>query len=297
MPGSRRRPACSGKAGARRWRRPAGGHGRPGRGCWSPPTGPASGPWLILVDDSETDRRQCEKGGGQYLCVWSFGDPPADRSTLRLSGFSPRTELRGTQLDFETIVWLVDEHVRAGVRMLGCGGVAELTSDPDQPRLHPFVLSGFRSTSVAAVGPVVTGPIDGLETGSIEGCAGCSGSRRRRVRRCNQARGTPAEAAGPVGRPPSPRGRPPRVAWTAADAGAGRAACAAGGDTSRYLHYRTTHRQVYPRFVRALFGVEEPLNEWPDEASIAADLDLAPIRRAVAALLPSEEVGTAPRCR
>jgi hypothetical protein len=49
---------------------------------------------------------------------------------------------------------------------------------------------------------------------------------------------------------------------------------------------------VYPRFVRALFGVEEVLNEWPDEASIAADLDLAPIRRAVAALLPSEEAGT-----
>ncbi len=51
-------------------------------------------------------------------------------------------------------------------------------------------------------------------------------------------------------------------------------------------------RAVYPRFVRALFGVEELLNEWPDEASIAADLDLAPIREAVAALLPSEEVGT-----
>jgi AcrR family transcriptional regulator len=51
-------------------------------------------------------------------------------------------------------------------------------------------------------------------------------------------------------------------------------------------------RTVYPRFVRALFGVEELATEWPDEASIAADLDLAPIRRAVAALLPSEEIGT-----
>jgi hypothetical protein len=36
-------------------------------------------------------------------------------------------------------------------------------------------------------------------------------------------------------------------------------------------------RAVYPRLVRALFGVEEPLNERPKEASIAADLDLAPI--------------------
>jgi hypothetical protein len=49
---------------------------------------------------------------------------------------------------------------------------------------------------------------------------------------------------------------------------------------------------VYPRFVRALFGVEELLDERPDEASIAADLDLAPIRDAVAALLPSEEVSS-----
>jgi hypothetical protein len=38
--------------------------------------------------------------------------------------------------------------------------------------------------------------------------------------------------------------------------------------------------------------IEELLNERPGEASIAADLDLAPIRRAVTALLPSEEVGT-----
>jgi AcrR family transcriptional regulator len=51
-------------------------------------------------------------------------------------------------------------------------------------------------------------------------------------------------------------------------------------------------RTIYPRLFRALLGVEEPLKELPDEASIAADLDLAPIRRAVAALLPSEEVGT-----
>jgi AcrR family transcriptional regulator len=62
--------------------------------------------------------------------------------------------------------------------------------------------------------------------------------------------------------------------------------------TSTYIAHELLGRTVYPRFVRALFGVEELLNEWPDEASIAADLDLAPIRRAVAALLPTEEVGT-----
>jgi AcrR family transcriptional regulator len=46
-------------------------------------------------------------------------------------------------------------------------------------------------------------------------------------------------------------------------------------------------RTVYPR----LF-VEEPLTELPDEASIAADLDLAPFRKAVAALLSSPEAGS-----
>ncbi len=44
-------------------------------------------------------------------------------------------------------------------------------------------------------------------------------------------------------------------------------------------------RTVYPRFVRALFGVEELLADLPDEASIAAVLDLAPIREAVVELL------------
>ena len=47
---------------------------------------------------------------------------------------------------------------------------------------------------------------------------------------------------------------------------------------------------VYPQFARALFGVEELLTDLPDEASIATDLDLAPIRRAVQALLPAAEV-------
>jgi hypothetical protein len=49
---------------------------------------------------------------------------------------------------------------------------------------------------------------------------------------------------------------------------------------------------MYPRLVRALLGVDEPLKEQPDEASIAADVDLAPIRRAVAALVPPAQAGT-----
>ncbi len=44
---------------------------------------------------------------------------------------------------------------------------------------------------------------------------------------------------------------------------------------------------LYPRLVSALLGVEEPLRESPGEATIAADLDLTPIRRAVAELLPA----------
>ena len=51
-------------------------------------------------------------------------------------------------------------------------------------------------------------------------------------------------------------------------------------------------RTLYPRLFRTLLGVEEPLKERPEEASIAADIDLAPIRRAVAALVPSEAGGT-----
>lgn len=47
-------------------------------------------------------------------------------------------------------------------------------------------------------------------------------------------------------------------------------------------------RTVYPRFVRALFGTEELSGDLADEASIAADLDLAPIRAAVAELLHAQ---------
>ena len=48
----------------------------------------------------------------------------------------------------------------------------------------------------------------------------------------------------------------------------------ASTDIARELLGRT----VYPRLFRTLLGVEEPLKERPDEAAIAADLDLAPIR-------------------
>jgi AcrR family transcriptional regulator len=57
--------------------------------------------------------------------------------------------------------------------------------------------------------------------------------------------------------------------------------------TSTDLAHQLVGRTVYPQFARALFGVEELLTDLPDEASIATDLDLAPIRRAVEALLPA----------
>lgn len=58
--------------------------------------------------------------------------------------------------------------------------------------------------------------------------------------------------------------------------------------TAAGLAHELLGRAAYPRLVRALFGVDDLLPEWPEEASIAADLDLAPIRRAVAALLPPD---------
>jgi len=57
--------------------------------------------------------------------------------------------------------------------------------------------------------------------------------------------------------------------------------------TSADLAHQLLGRTVYPQFARALFGVEELLTDLPDEASIATDLDLTPIRRAVASLLPA----------
>jgi AcrR family transcriptional regulator len=68
--------------------------------------------------------------------------------------------------------------------------------------------------------------------------------------------------------------------------------CQLAPPTSTDIAYELLGRTIYPRLVRALLGVDEPLKEQPDEAAIAADLDLAPIRRAVAALVPSEQVGT-----
>jgi AcrR family transcriptional regulator len=55
-----------------------------------------------------------------------------------------------------------------------------------------------------------------------------------------------------------------------------------GKDVARELLGHT----VYPQLFAALLGVEEPLKDPPEEASIATDVDLAPIRTAVAALLP-----------
>jgi len=46
---------------------------------------------------------------------------------------------------------------------------------------------------------------------------------------------------------------------------------------------------VFPRLFRTLLGVEEPLDEKSDVASLATDVDLAPIRAAVVKLVPSEE--------
>jgi AcrR family transcriptional regulator len=61
----------------------------------------------------------------------------------------------------------------------------------------------------------------------------------------------------------------------------------ASTDAARDLLGRT----VYPQLVRALLGVDEPLTEAPEEASIAADVDLDRVRGAVTALLSSEDVG------
>jgi AcrR family transcriptional regulator len=58
--------------------------------------------------------------------------------------------------------------------------------------------------------------------------------------------------------------------------------------TSTSIAHELVARTLHPRFTRALFGLEELLDEWPDQASIAADLDLTAIRDAVAALLPTK---------
>lgn len=60
-----------------------------------------------------------------------------------------------------------------------------------------------------------------------------------------------------------------------------------GPQASDDIAQRLLGRAVYPRLFRALFGVEEPLDPAVDEASLATDIDLTPIRAAVAALLPA----------
>lgn len=62
--------------------------------------------------------------------------------------------------------------------------------------------------------------------------------------------------------------------------------------TSADLAHHLLGRAVYPRFASSLFGVEELLNDPPDEAAIGIDVDLAPIRRAIALLLPTLDVNT-----
>jgi AcrR family transcriptional regulator len=50
--------------------------------------------------------------------------------------------------------------------------------------------------------------------------------------------------------------------------------------------YAVVARAVHPAFTRALFGVEPARTAQPEPSAIAADVDLAPIRAAVAATLP-----------
>jgi AcrR family transcriptional regulator len=71
--------------------------------------------------------------------------------------------------------------------------------------------------------------------------------------------------------------------------------CRLDSPTSAEVARELLGRTVYPRLFRALLGVEEPLRQRPEEASIATDVDLAPIRKAVTALLPSHEAGSLAR--
>lgn len=53
-------------------------------------------------------------------------------------------------------------------------------------------------------------------------------------------------------------------------------------------------RIIYPRFPRALFGIEALSEQWNDEA-IRADFDLTPVRKAVVELIASLQGQSAPR--
>jgi AcrR family transcriptional regulator len=61
---------------------------------------------------------------------------------------------------------------------------------------------------------------------------------------------------------------------------------ATGTDVAQELLGRT----IFPRLVRALLGVDEPFKDQPDEASIAADVNLTAIKKAVVALLSHQGV-------
>ncbi|WP_031513348.1 TetR/AcrR family transcriptional regulator [Streptomyces sp. NRRL F-5123] len=60
----------------------------------------------------------------------------------------------------------------------------------------------------------------------------------------------------------------------------------APGEADR-IAYDVVARTVHPRFLRGLFGMEPVAAERPEAATIAADVDLAPIRAALAATLPA----------
>ena len=65
--------------------------------------------------------------------------------------------------------------------------------------------------------------------------------------------------------------------------------------TSADIAHELLGRTLFPRHIRALTGVDKPLTKQPNEAAIAVDIDLAPIRRAVAALLPKKSARTRPK--
>lgn len=68
--------------------------------------------------------------------------------------------------------------------------------------------------------------------------------------------------------------------------------CQLAPEASADIAHQLLGRTMYPRLVRALLGVDEPLKgQQPGEASIGADVNLGPIRTAVAALLPPEATG------
>ena len=63
--------------------------------------------------------------------------------------------------------------------------------------------------------------------------------------------------------------------------------CTIAAPASNEIADELLGRTIYPRLVRALLGVERPLGEAPEEASIASDVELDPIRKAVALLVPA----------